>query len=159
MLDTLAIRTARRHVDSFTDESEEVMRLHPEANEEANECVDCEAFLQLGIDAFDWLVRADIEIRKVIYRGRVQYEPEAAKIIQDLLVDWLKPCKVADEWIAVQLKRGYKVDNLERFRECEKEVRAIVGSQERNHSMSDALRKLRDEALIEHRDGQTSEFV
>ena len=51
----LAFRNARNHVRDFAFEGEELMAKHSQAME----CRDCEAFLQMGIDAFHWILRAD----------------------------------------------------------------------------------------------------
>ncbi len=50
--DYLAFRTASRHVQAFSDESEGVLKQRAEATE----CRDCEYFLQLATDTFDWLM-------------------------------------------------------------------------------------------------------
>lgn len=149
---TLAFREARKHVYSFSDESE-IMRDH----REAMACLDCEAILQLGIDAFHWLVRADESARSAAYRGD-EVEEETFDMLAQLFHHWLKPCAVMNAWIAVQGERGYALSNLEEFRKCEREVRAIVDSLTADE-LSDSVRNLRDAAVAEHRDGQTAEFV
>jgi hypothetical protein len=151
-MSTLAFREARRHVYSFSDESE-LMRDH----REAMECLDCEAVLQLGIDAFNWLVLADETIRRAIYRG-AEFDDDAFPMIADLFRHWLKPCSVVNKWIAVQKNRGYNLANLEEFRRCEREVQAIVRSLDAD-TLTEPMRGLRDSAVTEHRDGQTAEFV
>jgi hypothetical protein len=148
----VALRTARRHVNQFTDECE-IMT----ASRDADECRDCEAVLQLGIDAFNWLIRADEFIRSALYEG-MDYDPEADEAIRELFKAWLRPCVPANKWIDTQQKRGYHVENLEKFRKCEREARSIVKSMEAD-GMTDAMRKLRDDALTEHRNGETAEFV
>jgi hypothetical protein len=148
----LALREARRHVCTFTDEAE-IMRNH----REAMECHDCEAFLQLGIDAFNWLVRADQTIRKAVFSGG-EYDAEADEAIQELFKAWLKPCAFANQWIAVQEQRHYHLANLEEFRKCEQEVRSIVKAMEKDE-LTDAMRELRDSAVMEHRNGETAEFI
>ena len=154
MEETLAFRTARRHVNNFAGESQELMKRH----REAVECWECQAFLQLGIDAFDWLVRADAGYREAVYRRTAEYNPEVDGELRRLFTEWLNPCTLANEWITVQLERGYTLDNLNRFRDCESEVRAIVDCKDED-SMSDALRELRDKSLKEYHDGQTAEFI
>ena len=61
---SIILRTARRHVANFADECD-VLKDH----QQAMECRDCDAVLQLGIDAFAWLVRADERLRSAIYSG------------------------------------------------------------------------------------------
>jgi hypothetical protein len=148
----LVLRTARRHVASFADECEIVSD-----HRQAMECLDCEALLQLGIDAFDWLVRADQDFRKAVFEG-IDYEADVDEAIRELFKAWLKTCEQANPWIAVQQQRGYALANLEHFRKCEREVRAIVKAMGADE-MSDGMRGLRDQALAEHRNGETAEFI
>jgi hypothetical protein len=149
---TLAFREARKHVYSFSDESE-FMRDH----REAMECLDCEAILQLGIDAFHWLVRADESLRRAAYRGD-EVDAETFEMLAQLFRHWLKPCAVVSAWIDVQGDRGYTLENLQELRKCEREVRSIVDSLSTDE-LADSVRNLRDEAVAEHRDGHTAEFL
>lgn len=152
--DDLTLRYAQQHVAHFRDE-DRVKRTH----REAMDCCDCEAFLQLGIDAFDWLVRADTVIRQAIYRGVYAHDPQVEAVLQDLFRSWLEPCEYAEQWIQLQECRGSPVANLSKFRECREEVRAIVESFDNGEeTMPAPLADLRDQALEEHRNGQTSEF-
>ena len=38
------------------------------------------------------------------------------------------PCELAKQWINVQIGRGFTLENLDEFRECESEVRAVVAA-------------------------------
>jgi hypothetical protein len=153
---TLAYRFAQQHVKQFADVAHEepVIREHYEAMD----CLNCESYLQLGIDAFNWLIRADQAIRHAVYHGQCEHDCETDEAIEALFREWLPPCDFANEWIDAQHKRGYKVENLSQFRECEQEVRTIVKSFD-DHSLTDGMRQLRDEAIAEHRNGKTAEFV
>lgn len=148
----VALRTARRHVANFADECE-IMRGH----REAMECRDCDTVMQLGIDAFAWLIRADECLRAAVYEG-MGYDADADEAIRELFRGWLRPCEPVNKWIEIQAQRGYHLDNLEEFRKCEREVRSIVKAWDAD-AMTDAMRDLRDKALSEHRNGETAEFV
>ena len=63
--DSLVFRTAERHVNNYTRESSGLMAEH----REAMDCRDCEAFLQLAIEAFHWLIRADLDLPSRPGRG------------------------------------------------------------------------------------------
>ncbi len=149
---TLAFREARRHVYRFSDESE-ILRDH----REAMECLDCEAVVQLGIDAFRWMVLADESVRRLIYSG-TQFDADMSEMLTQLFRHWLKPCGVVNGWIAVQKQRGYDLPNLEEFRRCEREVQAIVRSLDADE-LTDSMSAARDAAVAEHRNGETAEFV
>lgn len=153
----LTLKYARQHVAHYREEHK-LMADH----REAMDCFDCEAYLQLGIDAFHWLVKADAVIRRAIYRGVYEHDPEVDAALQDLFRGWLEPCGNAEKWVAVPEKRGYTVSNLDEFRNCCEEVRAIVKSfdeTEKDWIMSEPLITLRNQAMQEHQDGQTAEFV
>lgn len=128
---------------------------------QAMDCRDCESFLQLGIDAFDWIVRADQVLRGAMYQGFEGFDHnEAEDAIRALCRSWLAPCTRANEWAVVQNQRDFRVDNLDRFRQCCAEMQAIVNAQDaKEEPLPDALADLQDEAIQEHLNGETAEFV
>ena len=152
-MSVLQLRVARRRLKSFADESKLIAD-----HRRAMESLDCEAFLQLGIDAFDWLVRADQAIRKAVLAGCAEHNARTQQALESLFRAWLEPCALANKWVAKIEKQGHALDNLARFCECETEVRAIVRFLDED-KMTDAMRALRDEAVSEHESGQTAEFV
>jgi hypothetical protein len=152
-MSVLQLRVARRRLKSFADESKLI-----DGHRQAMERLDCEAFLQLGIDAYDWLVRADQAIRKAMLAGGEEHSPRTEQALENLFRAWLEPCKLANKWITSIGKRGQSPENLARFRECETEVRAIVRFLD-DDMMTDAMRAMRDEAISEHESGQTAEMV
>jgi hypothetical protein len=154
MAEMLAYRMAQQHVNSFDHEGEELIKDH----HEAMDCFDCEAFLQLGIDAFHWLILADETLRRAIFSGKREFDPKIQQTIEGLFVAWLRPWKRANEWVDVQVQRGFEVANLDEFLKCSEEVLAVAESLDRD-TLTDAMRELRDAALTEHRDGKTAEFV
>ncbi len=156
MLDTLAFRTAKSLVTGYENEA----ALHARPNESV-ECRNCEDFLQLGIDAFDWIVRADRLVRHAMFNGIGEFDHDQAEdAICALCRGWLEPCELANKLVAFQHQRGFRVDNLDRFRECCVEMQAIVHAQNAmDDEIPNAVAELRDKAIEEHRDGQTAEFV
>ncbi|MCE9555512.1 MAG: hypothetical protein K8T91_19365 [Planctomycetes bacterium] len=148
------MRTARDHVRTFRAEGEELGLM--EQHGQAMECRDCESFLQLGIDAFRWLNRADEEIRSRIYKGKVQFNQDVDDAIGILYEAWLGPCDVVQQCIKKQVERGFDVENLTEFQACEANVRAIVAD---NRSLTAPIAALGDQAIKEHRAGQTSEWT
>jgi len=156
-IDSLTLRTAEKYVENYNRESADLLAAH----REAMDCRDCEVFLELGIDAFRWVILADAAIRGAVAEGKLEFTPEIDAAIKHLCERWLVPCKYAEEWIAIQQARGYQIDNLDRFRECCGEMRAIVEAQapRNRESLPAAVAELRDQAIREHRSGQTAEFV
>jgi hypothetical protein len=150
-IENLALRTARNCVRYYNDESANLLERHAEAMD----CRDCEDLLQLGIDAFHWLGRADQATRAAVYRGQAEYDPSFEVALATLYAEWLRPCVYADRWAAVQEKRGFHVENLDKFRQCCEEVRAIVEANAGLLVQSDAMIELRDNAIDSHRKGET----
>ena len=152
----LTLRIARQHVERFQDEAE----TRPEPfqvrdHDEAIDCFDCEAFLQLGIDAFAWIVRADETIRHAVFSGAFE---DHSHLVSLCFQAWLTPVPYANSWIAACLDRGFDVDNLDEFRECERQVRAIVASLD-SSDFPESLRDCRQRAVTEHENGETAEFA
>ncbi len=151
----LAYRNAQKHVEFYSEESS-LMKAHAEAMD----CRDCEAFIQMGIDAFHWLIRADRVYRTAVYRGEIQYMPEFEKMLTELCQKWLEPCEAADGWIEKQRTKGFTIDNLAEFRECTEEMLAIVESAEPgDNQLPESVAALQDAAVEEYRNGKTSEFI
>jgi hypothetical protein len=151
----LAYRNAQKHVKSYSDESS-LMKAHAEAMD----CRYCEAFLQMGIDAFHWLIRADRVYRTAVYRGEIEYSADFEKMLAELCEQWLGPCEAADGWIEKQLTEGFTIDNLDEFRECAEEMLAIVESAEPgDNQIPESVAALQDAAVEEYRNGQTAEFI
>lgn len=117
---TLTYRTANTRIEEYRAVGDKAMADHVEAMES----YDCEAFLALGIEAFNWLVRATRE-----WRDRELRESPAIPAddpIRDLRKMWLAPCENAERWIAVQQKRNYELRNLREFRECCDKMKQLV---------------------------------
>lgn len=94
------------------------------AHREAMDCMDCEAFLDLGIDAFKWLARATNELRTQEVKGELEFP--ADEVIHELRQLWLGQSDYAERWIAVQHERNYKVRNLDDFRLCCEKMRHAI---------------------------------
>ena len=156
-IDNLAFRTAEKHVRNYERESAELMAAH----REAIDCLDCEAFLQLGIDAFAWIMRADQALRVAAADGKIEYDDKLEDGLRALCRAWLKPCPCAQQWIEQQQQRGYNLDNLDPFRNCRDEMRAIVASFDAtdDEKLPGKIAALRDQALSELANGETAEFV
>ena len=151
--ESLAFRNAEIHVQSYSAQSS-LMAAHAEAMD----CRDCEAFLQMGIDAFKWLLRADRDHRLAVYRGEAQFSPEFDAELQRLCGRWLVPCDFAEKWIANQLAKDFAIDNLEEFRNCVTEMQAIVNSHRGKDNLPEQIAVHRDSAIQEYRNGETAEF-
>ena len=118
----LAFDAAKNGVDFFTDQTSQIMQDHSLAMA----CRDCEDFLQMGIDAFRWLQRAEENIRDGAMSGAVSFNLEVDEAITRMYEKWLGPCDDAEMWVAEQLRQGFTPDNLNKFRACCEEVRDTI---------------------------------
>lgn len=117
----LTLRTATKHVKNFEEETV-VMRDHYEAME----CLDCETYLDLGIDAFTWISRATKAVRKVALETDHESIEAAETSLRALRKMWLGPCDMAERWAGLLTKRGFTLPNLEKFRQCCDTMRQLV---------------------------------
>lgn len=155
--DTLALRTAATMLQSYAHEDARM-----EEHAEGLECRDCEAFLRLGIDAFDWIIRADQIARQAIYDGAADFDHDAVdRALRELCRAWLKSSGRTEAWANAQQSKGRRLGNLERFQACSNEMQAIVKAQESGdaETMPAAIIALRDKAIEEHARGETAEFI
>jgi hypothetical protein len=132
----LVIRTAKKHVENYIQESQDVRV----ADREATDSRDCEAFLDLGIEAFQWLVRATRDVRSAAIRAADPAADAALAKEEDSLraycAQWLKPCGAAEAWIAGLNQRGLKVENIDDFRDCCERMRTIIAEDARMSELS-----------------------
>ena len=149
----IALRVANDHVKVFAAEAD-VIKDH----REAMDSLDCEAFLQLGIDAYDWVVRADRAIRKAVLSGQLEYDKTIDVTLENMLHVLIKAYDHVGTWIKKVEERGYVLDNISRFRESELQARAMAKFLS-GDELTDAMRAVRDDALSEHANGKTAAFV
>lgn len=156
--DTLTFDAAKRHAEYYSAIYHDSLTQEHDA---AMDRWDCEAFLQVGIDAAQWFLRADQELRLRAYEQGRDTDPAAQAALESWFRDWLAPCEKAEHWVTIVSAQGRAPDNLERFRSICHEMRAIVEALD--DSVTDELPvgliPLRDGAIEEERNGQTTEFV
>jgi hypothetical protein len=85
-------------------------------------------------------------VRRALAEGRdAETEPAAIDVQYRL---WLKTAKALNAWIAIQEGRGYMVDNLTTFRECEQAVQKYVDELDRMKALAKQVPPPEDLALI-----------
>ncbi len=157
-IELLALRTARKHVQNFERESTAAVVM--QEHHDAMECRNCEDFLQLGIDAFHWVMNADCRMRVAVSEGDVAADDSFELLLLALCSQWLVPCAFAEQWIARLEADGFKLDNAEEFRNCRREMSAIVKSFDFNdeEELPARMAELQDQALDAIRNDKTAEF-
>ncbi len=152
-----AMKYAKSHIAMYEDY--ECSTFDIEEHEQAMDCWNCQSFVQLGIEACEWLIETDTVLQNCIVTGQIEYSRKRELALQELFRRWLKPCEFANRWIDEQYKRGHVIENLDEFRKCQREMKAIVSSFDSENVLPEKLQQLRDEALREHESGETAEFV
>jgi hypothetical protein len=128
------------------------------AHRSAMRCRDLEARLALGVFTFNQISRADEHWRKEIYAGNLPFADEDERAILDAYRTWAGTCDLYLKAIAELESQHYAVEHAEEFRQCTREVRGILTSDE-NFFSGEQLTVLRDEAIEAHRKGATEEIT
>lgn len=154
--DSLAFETANWHVEHFVASA---ARSQMELNRD-----DCDAFLRIGIEAFDWLCQVDEEVHRRLYAEAAGVDQDSTIArLQSLFRRWLEKRDVAEAWIERVERDGLQLENLARYRECCRSAAAIVRHFEADFSQGEVLpgpvAKLMGEAIQEHLDGKTADFI
>lgn len=129
---------------------------------EAEDCGRCESFMELGIQVFQWILKADQDYRRELYANPKVHSEAVEQELESLVRGWLAHGAGLIDWAERNAVRGFQVKHIGEFRRSFEEATAIVASFDEtaaDRRMTEPLIVLRDEALIEHRNGETSEFV
>ena len=117
------------------DRVEQLLKDH----EKAMECRDCEDFLCLGIEAFQWLQKAHQSIQDDVYHGRSVYDEHVEHAITKLYQGWLKPYHTAERWMTSLQGQGFELDKAVDFVRCCHQASAIL----EERTMAEAARRAR----------------
>lgn len=115
MLEPLELEIARAKIERYEHDADEAVVRDSKL---AQECADCEEFLQTGIHALVWLERSEETIVEAVSEGVFEMTPRLEEAIEALHQAWLRPCGFAEKWIAKCQKNGYDIKNLAEFRDC-----------------------------------------
>ncbi len=115
LLESLELRIARQKIERYQHDADKALIGD---SEQAQDCLDCEAFLAGGIRALEWLERSENAIAEAVAEGVFDMRPELEDGLEALHHAWLRPCAFAEEWIASCQENGYEIKNLTVFREC-----------------------------------------
>jgi hypothetical protein len=103
------------------------------------ECRDCEDFLRLGIEAFQWLQKAHQSIQDDVVHARSVFDGHIEHAITKLYQRWLKPYATAEHWMKGLQDEGFEIDNAVEFARCCQEASAIL----EERLMTEAARRAR----------------
>jgi len=126
------------------------------------DCKDFDACLKVGIQYFDWIIASDERYRSALYDGKTPYDVELENALEFLMRGWHQKCGPVLEAAQHYVELGFEIDGLAEFKRRCKEAAAIVDSLDENEGdriMGQPLIILRDQALVEHDNGTTAEFI
>lgn len=121
----VAYRSAKHQVEFYAGQPS-LMQEHSLAMN----CRDCEDFLQLGIESYRWLCRAEEWLREEIYEGNRENCSELSKALDRLYSLWQLPVRWAEKWVESQVAHGYEPDNLAEFRQVCAEAQDTVDNRQ-----------------------------
>lgn len=117
--ESLELQIASSQVQHFEDEVDPVVQQH----QAAEDCSNCERFLELGINASKWLARAEEAFTVAEAEGLIERTASLDNAIKVLYQRWLDTGERAERWIARVQLNDYSIDNLQDFRVSAARVR------------------------------------
>jgi len=96
---------------------------------EAMQCRDAEDIIQLAIQAFTWIDRAQASLLEIPEDQRAREWEDKGRRVMILYGTWLNVCRFVHDLIKEQHSRNYTPDNEEFFLKCEENAREAVSNQ------------------------------
>lgn len=125
--------------------------------EAAMKCRDLEDWLYVGNGIFDAITRFDEKHQGRVFSGEIEFDPEHESLIKEAYRWWLGPCADFTSQIESLRRQNFDVNNSEQFLSNCREAMGIL-TDDAEFFDSEALIALRDEAIDEHRAGDSLEF-
>jgi hypothetical protein len=149
-------RTAKRRAGQYCRDVEASEDRWKQAHDIAMACMDLQETLSHGIGLYEDFKRLDAAWRKGVASGQLPYDPKVHQALKDVFRWWLIPCRSIDRRILFFERKGLTVDNAETFRRYREEAEWML-TPAKDSLRHGAIRRLRDEAIEEHRAGRTTE--
>jgi hypothetical protein len=141
-----------------SDEYDEVVRM----SNDGCDCKDFEVCLRVGIQYFDWIIASDERYRSALYNGKTAYDKEVEDALENLIRGWHRNGELVLKAAQQFSQLGFDVEGMAEFQRRFDEAAAIVESldeTDEDRIMSQPLIDLRDQAVLEHERGTTTEFI
>lgn len=124
--------------------------------EAAMDCRDVEDWLYVGNGIFDAINSFDEKHQLRVMRGELEFDNTHNEKIREAYRWWLTPCEALATRIESLRKSGFNVDHAEQFLSNCREAKGIL-TDDAEFFKNESLVNLRDEALDEHRAGESIE--
>lgn len=149
------IRYAAKEVHRFQHDVEDWKSAHDEL---ANDCWVWEDLIARANSLFQRIIQLDAYVREAVLAGQIDFDPETEEKVTNLLKDWLE-ISLELVPIAERLKTEYgAVEGLTELQDKIGQAKAIL-TPDPVFFGTDELAKLRDEAIEDHRSGQTEPLL
>lgn len=123
---------------------------------------DFEILLQIGCDTFDFLIRADLDIHKLVAVGDEGVWRQLNDAIRSASRKWLASARGIKQFSIRMSANGIELPSLEKFLRCYDEMEAIINFESMENDddiLKPPMAILRDQATEEFRLGKTEPFV
>ena len=149
------IENAKRLVDGFStvDSADELDVI--EQSNQAVDCLNCEATIQVGIDAIQTVFKADEALRSASIKGLIVFDEAMEEILTELVKEWLRRTQPTLEWIDRCERRGYTVEHKDELLGLIREAKGIVDF-DPDKPMPEHIARCRDEAVEEVARGEAA---
>lgn len=116
-------------------------------------CYEFEDFLEYGIEIFESISSLDEAWRLRVFKRQVSYDADLESRIHDCYRKWLEPCADVEQVLQWFESRFGELRRAEEFRARRREAQGILAN-DSEFFAGDALARLRDDAIDEHRRGE-----
>jgi hypothetical protein len=124
----------------------------------AMSCRNVEDLVRLCIETVEWINREEENWRSSILSGVTSYSEAEERSFATMYERWLRMCRDFLKPILRLESQGFVVDMADRFRAHIREIEGIL-TPDAQFFAADALVRLRDEAIDEHRRGEGENVV
>jgi len=137
---SMELQIAQKKIRTYESDAEDIIH----ASREAQDCMECEDFLDQAILALTWIERAESSLIEAASEGLVGDEEaaEIQNIIASLHEHWLRPCALAKGWVQKCIGRNFEIRNLAEFNDCCERAQDWIERNE-NYKLAKAAREER----------------
>lgn len=143
----------RRQVELCDQASESWTSDH----KDAMQCHDLQEWLAILISTYDLVVRLDERWRHAVFEKLEVHDPAVDREISDLFTRWKHAATIMERRIRDFETKQFDVDHAAALRKRLHEVTSLL-TPDREFFTGQALVDLRDDAIDQHRRGQTIEY-
>lgn len=120
--ENINLELAQRRLERYSHMASDVIAHVANGHNGAN-CID---FLQHGIDAYRWLVRAEETLRAASYESLFDFSADVQETFDALYLSWLKSSELAEAWIASHQQAATPSEILREYNRVKEAIEDVV---------------------------------